>query len=46
VGCGSWKLTEEAISRKIVLDICTGLLYLHHRGIIHRDIKLENVLMD
>eukprot|EP00457_Paulinella_chromatophora_P003033 gb/GEZN01003038.1/.p1 GENE.gb/GEZN01003038.1/~~gb/GEZN01003038.1/.p1 ORF type:complete len:618 (+),score=102.51 gb/GEZN01003038.1/:121-1974(+) len=28
------------------LQICKGLNWLHHRGIIHRDLKTANVIMD
>ena len=27
-------------------EMCVGLQFLHFRGIIHRDIKLENILLD
>ncbi|KAI0462476.1 hypothetical protein LJB42_003970 [Komagataella kurtzmanii] len=39
------KLTEPKIL-KIMLDICLGVLYMHQLKLIHRDIKIENVLID
>jgi serine/threonine protein kinase len=26
-------------------DICNGLLIMHEKGIAHRDIKVENILL-
>jgi len=30
----------------IIYDICTGLEFLHSKGIIHRDIKPQNIIID
>lgn len=38
------KLTEE-LARKIVMELCTALQYLHNKQIIHRDLKPENVMI-
>ena len=35
----------ESIARKLTIDLAKGLQYLHERGVIHRDVKLENVLL-
>lgn len=32
--------------RKMLHDIASGLAYLHHEGIVHQDIKPENILHD
>lgn len=35
---------SEAYVRDIAKQLCTGLHYIHSSGVVHRDIKLENVL--
>lgn len=35
----------EPATRKLIEDIAKGLLFLHQRGIIHRDVKLENIMI-
>ncbi len=30
----------------MILDIIEGLLYIHSQKIIHRDIKLQNIIVD
>ena len=32
--------------KKIIHQLSLGIKQLHYYGIIHRDLKLENVLMD
>jgi serine/threonine protein kinase len=34
-----------AVSRKIVRDMIDGLRYLHSQGIVHRDIRLSNLIL-
>ena len=34
----------ETDAREIILQVINVMLYCHQRGIIHRDLKLENVL--
>lgn len=35
---------NEVDARQIILQISNSILYCHTRGIIHRDLKLENVI--
>jgi serine/threonine protein kinase len=39
-----FKLNEDRI-REIALHIGQGIQYLHSVGIVHRDLKLENIMM-
>ena len=40
------KCLSEAIVQKLVIQIASGLEYLHKNKIIHRDIKLENLIIN
>ena len=33
-------------ARKVLTDVCNALSVLHSRGIIHRDVKPENIMVD
>ncbi|XP_073472873.1 ribosomal protein S6 kinase-related protein [Aquarana catesbeiana] len=42
----SIKQTEEGTVRLFAAELVSVLVYLHNLGIIHRDVKMENVLLD
>ena len=37
---------EEPIVKLFMKQIISGIGYLHHKNIVHRDIKLENILLN
>ena len=40
------KFLDEATAKYIMKEVMLGLGYIHSRMIIHKDIKLENILLD
>ena len=40
------KIREESIIKKIVIQVLLAIQYCHKNSIIHRDIKISNILID
>jgi len=37
---------SEARARELMRGVVNGLVHMHSRGVVHRDLKLENLLLD
>lgn len=40
------KYLKENVAKKLFAQLVSGVDYMHSKGLIHRDLKLENLLMD
>jgi serine/threonine protein kinase len=43
--CATCKL-PEAVARFVIAEVLLAIEFLHYRGIVYRDLKLENILVD
>lgn len=43
---GSRRISSETEKKHILHDILSGIDYLHHRGILHNDIKPDNIIIN
>ncbi|KAK0210130.1 kinase-like domain-containing protein [Desarmillaria ectypa] len=41
----SWAMLSESIVKRIWVELCRAVGWMHGVGLVHRDIKLENILL-
>lgn len=40
------RIEDEKVNQVYTMQMLEGLAYLHHKGVVHRDVKPENILLD
>ncbi|CAN3376997.1 hypothetical protein DIURU_002002 [Diutina rugosa] len=40
------KYLKESVAKKLFAQLVSGVDYMHSKGLVHRDLKLENLLLD
>lgn len=40
------RIEDEKVTQVYTMQMLEGLAYLHHKGVVHRDVKPENILLD
>ena len=41
-----WWWLDEGVAKYIFKQVIDGLAHIHSKGVLHRDIKLDNILLD
>lgn len=44
--CLTKKLMDNTLKARIVIEVAHAMNYIHKRGLIHRDLKIENIMMN